>query len=205
MPLIKSASKKAFSDNVSAERSAGRPMKQALAIAYDVQRRAKKAVGGAVAMPFAAPTARSGLIRSPVAGRKDRLPMNAKVGGYVVPADVVSGIGQGNSLSGATALDRLFKSAPNAAMSNPRAMKMPTGGMIRGPRGFNEGGAVDDGVAPTAEISTAGGEYWLNPTEVMQVGGGDLDRGHAVLDAFVGQIRKQTIRTLRGLPGPKKS
>jgi len=42
MPLIKSKSKKAFSKNVSAEIHAGKPQKQALAIAYSVKRKAKK-------------------------------------------------------------------------------------------------------------------------------------------------------------------
>jgi len=41
MPLKKSASKKAFSANVSAEMHAGKPQKQAVAIAYSVQRKAK--------------------------------------------------------------------------------------------------------------------------------------------------------------------
>lgn len=41
MPLKKSASKKAVSDNIRAEMKAGKPQKQAVAIALDVQRRAK--------------------------------------------------------------------------------------------------------------------------------------------------------------------
>lgn len=40
MPLKKSASKKAFSENVATEMRAGKPQKQALAIAYDVKRKA---------------------------------------------------------------------------------------------------------------------------------------------------------------------
>lgn len=40
MPLKKSTSNKAFSQNVSTEMGAGKPQKQAVAIAYDVQRRA---------------------------------------------------------------------------------------------------------------------------------------------------------------------
>ena len=40
MPLIKSTSKKAFKENVSKEIAAGRPVKQALAIAYSTQRAA---------------------------------------------------------------------------------------------------------------------------------------------------------------------
>ena len=42
MPLIKSKSKEAFKKNVKAEMQAGKPKKQALAIAYSIKRRAKK-------------------------------------------------------------------------------------------------------------------------------------------------------------------
>jgi len=41
MPLIKSKSKKAFKQNVRTEMRAGKPRKQALAIAYSVKRKAK--------------------------------------------------------------------------------------------------------------------------------------------------------------------
>lgn len=40
MPLKKSASKKAFSANVKTEMAAGKPQKQAVAIAYSVKRKA---------------------------------------------------------------------------------------------------------------------------------------------------------------------
>ena len=42
MPLKKSTSRKAFSENVKAEMTAGKPQKQAVAIAYSVKRRAGK-------------------------------------------------------------------------------------------------------------------------------------------------------------------
>lgn len=42
MPLIKSASDKAVGENIKTEMDAGKPHKQAVAIALDVQRRAKK-------------------------------------------------------------------------------------------------------------------------------------------------------------------
>jgi len=42
MPLKKSASKKAVSENIKTEMKAGKPQKQAVAIALEVQRRAKK-------------------------------------------------------------------------------------------------------------------------------------------------------------------
>jgi hypothetical protein len=46
MPLIKSKSKKAFEKNISTEVRSGKPVKQAVAIAYAVKRSAKKAKGG---------------------------------------------------------------------------------------------------------------------------------------------------------------
>jgi hypothetical protein len=46
MPLIKSKSDKAFKSNIKAEIAAGKPQKQAVAIAYATKRAAKKADGG---------------------------------------------------------------------------------------------------------------------------------------------------------------
>jgi len=42
MPLIKSKSEKAFKSNIKAEVKAGKPVKQAIAIAYSMKRKAKK-------------------------------------------------------------------------------------------------------------------------------------------------------------------
>jgi len=40
MPLVKSSSKNAFRKNIKAEMASGKPQKQAVAIAYDVKRKA---------------------------------------------------------------------------------------------------------------------------------------------------------------------
>ena len=42
MPLVKSTSKNAFRKNIKAEVAAGKPVKQAVAIAYSVKREAAK-------------------------------------------------------------------------------------------------------------------------------------------------------------------
>jgi hypothetical protein len=47
MPLIKSKSEKAFKKNIATEIKAGKPQKQAVAIAYATKRAAKKRSGGA--------------------------------------------------------------------------------------------------------------------------------------------------------------
>lgn len=51
MPLMHSRSKKAFSKNVATEEKAGKPAKQALAIAYSVKRKPKKMAGGGTTRP----------------------------------------------------------------------------------------------------------------------------------------------------------
>ena len=53
-------------------------------------------------------------------------------------------------------------------------------------------------------IVAAGGEYVIPPEDVVQIGGGDLDHGHKILDSFVKKMRQKTIKTLQNLPGPKK-
>jgi hypothetical protein len=53
-------------------------------------------------------------------------------------------------------------------------------------------------------IVAAGGEYVIAPEDVVDLGGGDLDHGHQVLDSFVKKMRAKTVETLRKLPGPKK-
>lgn len=204
MPLIKSASRKAVGENIKREVGSGKPRRAAIAIALDVQRRARKASGGAI--PFtirssARQLEHSGMIHSPVAGRTDRIPMGVGKNSYVIPADVVSGVGQGNSIAGAQALNKLFGMGPGgAAMPHPHAMKMPTAGMMKGRKGFADGGEPG-----TADIVAAGGEWVVSPESVHRIGGGDVAHGHEILDHFVKQVRAKTIKTLRKLPGPKKS
>ena len=65
--------------------------------------------------------------------------------------------------------------------------------------GFARGGSTD-----AVPIVAAGGEYVIPPEDVMHLGNGDLDHGHKILDAFVKKMREKTIKTLQGLPGPKK-
>ena len=49
-----------------------------------------------------------GPIHSAVAGRTDHLPINVPSGAYVVPADIVSAMGEGNTMAGFKILNRVF-------------------------------------------------------------------------------------------------
>ena len=61
-------------------------------------------------------------------------------------------------------------------------------------------GGSTDGVP----VVLAGAEYVLSPHEVASAGEGDMDAGHAALDEFVKQYRAKTVKTLKGLPGPRR-
>jgi hypothetical protein len=272
-----------------------------------------------------------GPIHSTVAGRTDHLPMHVASGSYVIPADIISAMGEGNSMAGFKVAKSIFSipgpygqgdglpygggempydqpsprkrasggstpsggnpkasaaiaagnqqvaanraaSAMYAQQANARdgspipshlrgygggqgggsgpsvprggtgsfGLPNPAGGSIssvfgvRGPADFIDGGGLGAsgdkfhgglisgamnllGVTPYARstggraedhdavpIVAAGGEYVIAPDEVAHIGGGSLDDGHKILDAFVKKMRKKTIRTLQSLPGPKK-
>ena len=134
----------------------------------------------------------SGLITSPIAGRTDRLPMDVAPNSYVIPADIVSGLGQGNTLAGGRILDAMLKNGPHMQA----AQASPAGGQ----QGFADGGATEG----TTPIVTAGGEFICSPEMVAAIGGGDMDKGHKILDNMVLQVRKQTVKQIQDLPKPKK-
>lgn len=219
MPLKKGSSREAISENIKTEMKAGKPQRQAVAIALDVARRANRARGGFTSPEFIAnrkvqaavkPT-HAGPIHSAVPGRTDKLPMNVKSGSYVIPADVVSGMGEGNTAAGQQALQKMFKTGPYGGPlpgkmpkpTFPKATlpKMPKMKADGGMAGFSEPIEEDHNPVP---IIAAGGEFVIPSEAVKAYGGGDMARGHEMLDKFVLDKRKELINTLKKLPGPAK-
>ena len=135
-----------------------------------------------------------GPIHSAVAGRTDHLPTHVPSGSYVLPAYVVSGMGEGNTINGFKVMKRIFSGIPYGGEGNPYRQ-----GAL--PYGRAKGGQVkDEGVA----CVLAGGEYVIAPHHVTYIGNGDRDAGHKALDAFVLQSRAKHIKTLKKLPGPAR-
>lgn len=140
-----------------------------------------------------------GPIHSPVAGRTDHLPMHVKSGSYVIPADIISAMGEGNTMAGFKTAKRIFGGTPYTGQKGMYGQgATPYGAALpRAAGGETEGQTL-------VPIVAAGGEYVITPEEVMQIGNGDLDLGHKILDHFVKKMRAKTIKTLKKLPGPKK-
>lgn len=127
---------------------------------------------------------KSGFLNSHVAGRTDHLHVTLPAGSYVVPADVVSGIGQGNSLAGAHVLHEMFAPTPGAPPARAR------GGATPAPK--------------PVPILAAGGEFVVDPSALARVFG-SVAKGHKAMDAWVIQERRKIVKTMSKLPGPAKS
>jgi hypothetical protein len=142
---------------------------------------------------FAKKMQHTGPIHSSVAGRTDHLPMHVPSGSYVLPADIISGAGEGNTIAGFKHAKRVFGGTPRGGGDQPYNHE-------GGPYGMAHGGHSPDGVP----IVAAGGEYVVHPDHVREVGGGDIDVGHKVLDEFVKRQRATLVKTLKKLPPPKR-
>lgn len=220
MPLDKSGTKEAFSRNVATEMHAGKKQNQALAIAYAVKRRGRAAGGQLGPGAFnispkqmvrneARTMTHAGPILSAVGGRTDHHALAVKSGSYILPADHVSSLGQGNTNNGMAVLNHMFKSAPyggspmkithGAGAPKPAKLKLASGGSS------DKGGARGHESGEPVPIYAAGGEYTIPPEVVMQIGGGSLAAGHKILDHWVVENRKKHVATLRKLPPPAKS
>lgn len=210
MPLIKSGSRAAVSENISEMVHAGHPQKQAIAAALSTARK-YRANGGSTPMGERYASRQlfhEGFLHSSVPGRTDKLPISVGGGAYVLPADHVAALGQGNSLAGADKVNKMFKMGPygtslggmHAAGKAPGAHlnltpKAPAPGK---PPKFAQGGHGK----PTPIIA-AGGEIVIPPEKII-AHFGKLSVGHKKLDDWVVATRKKHIKTLRKLKPPKK-
>jgi hypothetical protein len=143
-----------------------------------------------------------GFVNSSVPGRTDRIPTSVATDSYVIPADVVAGLGQGNSLAGAHMMDMILKTGPYGT-TLPR---MNHGANLpRPPAPYNENTALaKGGKSGKADVVIAGGEYVVKPQTIFRIGNGSMARGHKILDDFCKKMRAHNIKTLKRLPNPKK-
>lgn len=137
--------------------------------------------------PKKLPKVTKGALLSSVPGRTDQHASYVPAGSYVIPADIVSGRGEGNTLAGVEALSKLFKLGPyGAELPKLRA----AGGQVQEPE--------------PVRVDLAGGEIVVPPESLQAVVDPDLKKAHAIMDSWVLRERKMLQRTLSKLPGPAK-
>lgn len=170
---------------------------------------------GAVAGPVIPDEAmHSGLIGGVGGGRTDRTPLSVPSGAHVVPADAVSGLGQGASHNGAALWAAAIRGGPwgvpvpathggHGPPSAPHAAAQQTQTMAEG------------GEARTS-ILAASGEVVVAPEDVEAIGERAIrdgrakrgesaaDVGHRLIDEAIDRVRKFNISWLRAAPPPKK-
>lgn len=114
----------------------------------------------------------SGLLNSAGPGRTDTINTHVPAGAYVIPADIISGLGQGNTMSGSAIIDRMFPPIPN---DKPAPDKAP--------------------------VVVAGGEHVLSPQQIINKFG-SLKKGHASLDHWIVIERQKIAKEISKLPNP---
>ncbi len=119
-----------------------------------------------------------GLVAGNTPGRADALDVAVPNGAYIIPADCVSGIkgADNNTEAGA----EIWK----------QILPKPT-------QGYAAGGPVD--------IKISHGEIVVGPDQVAALGGGDIQKGHRIMDALIHRVREENINHLASLPPPAKS
>lgn len=248
MPLSPGSSQEIVSRNISEMVHAGYPQRQAVAASLDNARRhphaqggnvasalrlvrAHRDVGGGMGIPPAVPFFErqdirgaehpQGVIESTVPGRTDHVPLTVPAGSYVMPADVVSGLGEGNTNAGVHVLDKMLHSGPygmqlhqsghgGMGIPHPPPMTREQHEAV-----YAKGGATKPNKQQQQEqeqggdvpIMAAGGEYIVPPDVVQHhplLGAGNMKRGHNILDHWVKALRKKHIKEVTKLPGPAK-
>lgn len=134
--------------------------------AMQVARSIKRAKGGGVHL---------GPIKGSTGGRADKVPMEVPNGAYILTADHVSGMGEGNTEAGMKKLGKMFpKSKPSLMRELPKQK---------------------------VKILAAHGEFCVSPEDIVDRYG-NLDKGHKILDHWQTKERKNLIETLKGLAPP---
>lgn len=141
-------------------------------------------------------TERYGMMMGGTPGRADKIPLMPRGGSYVIPADIVSALGQGNSMAGGKKLSTMFGGGPYGTPATPFPKihnRMPRSMTLAPAAGHAAGGATG---GPT-KIMVSDGEYVLDPEQVQKAGGAE------VLDELVKLVRQQNVQHLANLPPPR--
>ena len=140
-----------------------------------------------------------GFLHGPTPGRADSVDTTAPAGSHVIPADVVAGLGQGNSLAGGARMEQVMRSGPHGT-SLPSARH--GSGPPRPPAPFRDakGGNIPEHEVENTPVKLSHGEFVVPREVVLAWGKGDQKAGHAAWDKWIVDQRKKQIKVLQKLP-----
>lgn len=144
-----------------------------------------------------------GPIVSSVPGRTDLHQTHVPSGSFVIPADIVSGHGEGNTLAGMHTLQKLFKMGPHASTGMKNSP-------LHFPKFAKGGSPKEQHIGKPVEVKLAGGEIVVPPENVQETMSRicrknlTLDECHTAMDQWVLAQRKKLRKTLAKLPGPAR-
>lgn len=190
MPLL--PGKRNIGRNISEMEDTGHPRDQAIAAALNVARKHREE-GGAAQEIRSVNTHRQGFFVGPihagVSGRTDHLPMTVESGSYVLPADIVSAGGEGNTLAGFRVLRRTFDGEPYGQSGAPYGQREGVYGL---PVTYARGGGVRaagvlfrDPEGKVLLLHRTDGEGWAFP-------GGGIEKGETPEIAARREVREET-------------
>ena len=156
----------------------------------------------------------TGPVMSSVPGRTDRHNIMVPSSSYVVPADVVSGRGQGNTLAGMNFFQKAFHMGPygsSGGMGIKHGMGAPRPPRAVGMMHSGGGKGGDNKIGTPVPVVVAGGEVIIPPDKLIEGLHGllgyrpkDMKHAHRLMDAWMIHERKNLRKTLAKLPGPAK-
>jgi len=153
-----------------------------------------------------------GLLQGATSGRADKVETSAPAGSHIIPADVVSGLGQGNTLAGAKVMQYILNSGPwgtpmprssgRSSIPRPPSVQRDAGGgaipLFKAvPRA--KGGKLPEG---HSAVDLSDGEFAVHPWYVHSWGNGNPDIGHKVLDRFIVAQREKNIKDQKKIKPP---
>lgn len=107
-------------------------------------------------------------------GQDDNIHVKAPVGGYVLDADVVSSIGDGNTDAGFKEINRYLE---NLEKKHIKKIK-----------------------PKLIDCAFSTGELQIDPRDVTAIGKNDLEKGHKVLNQFVKEVRAHKKHSIDSIP-----
>lgn len=152
---------------------------------YERLKSRKYAKGGEIVSKHRIPLKKKSLIDGPGKGQTDAIHTNAAEGSYIIPADVVSMLGDGSTDAGVDVINSFFDDVvrdlnPDVVHGAPRNETL------------------------TIPVALSKGEVYVKPHQVLALGRGHHSKGVKMLDSLRSNIRKHKIANGNDLPPKAK-